>query len=224
MGPRLSACRRARAAGRPRALRRPTRDQKPRCSRRAAGSTTPSPLRARCQRDAAGRQRAGWAELVSEADKITDKKFKVIFLIRYSLTPLLSTSKFTTTAPEFPIWIFTILQLYQSCPKEDTPLFIATTPPASAAPSTSCSLLETSAHSYTPRRAYYCFCAAVPPPQCLVKLQLRDRLSAQACRLDQAHTTPTDSGECTPLRVPGPAKRCAQGICRRSRVLPFAWL
>jgi len=73
-------------------------------------------------------------ELVSEADKITDKKFKAIFLIRYSTTPLLSKSKFITTAPEFPIWIFAILQLYQTCPTEDTTVFIATSPPAPYSP------------------------------------------------------------------------------------------
>ena len=32
------------------------------------------------------------------------------------------------------------------------------------------------------------------------------------------------AGERTPMRVPGPAKRWAQRMCRRARVLPFAWL
>ena len=78
-------------------------------------------------------------------------------------------------------------------------------------------------HQSTLRRMCHFYNAGLPP-QCLVELQIRDRLSAQSRKLDQAHITPTDSGECTPLRVPGPAKRCAHRICRRARVLPFAWL
>ncbi len=78
-------------------------------------------------------------------------------------------------------------------------------------------------HQSTLRRMCHLYSAGLPP-QCLVELHFWDRHSAQARRLDQAHITPTDSRECTPLRVPGPAKRCAQGICRRACVLPFAWL
>ena len=78
-------------------------------------------------------------------------------------------------------------------------------------------------HQSTLRRMCHFYNAGLPP-QCLVKLQLRDRLRAQVRRLDQAHITPTDSVECTPLRVARPAKRWAQRMCRRARVLPFAWL
>ena len=78
-------------------------------------------------------------------------------------------------------------------------------------------------HQSTLRRMCHLYSAGLPTGS-LVKLQLRDRLRAQVRRLDQAHTTPIGSGECTPLRVPKPAKRCAQGICLRARVLPFAWL
>ena len=44
----------------------------------------------------------------------------------------------------------TRLQLCQAFPSNNTPTFVATTPTAPAAPSTNCSLRETSAHSCMP--------------------------------------------------------------------------
>ena len=78
-------------------------------------------------------------------------------------------------------------------------------------------------HQSTLRRMCHFYSAGLPT-QSLVELQFRDWLCAQAGRLDQARITPADSEGCTPLRVPGTVKRRAQGICRRARVLPFAWL
>ena len=48
-----------------------------------------------------------------------------------------------------------------------------------AATSTHCRLTETSAQSYLPRRACYYYCGELSPTQCLVELQVRDRLSTQ---------------------------------------------
>ena len=52
-----------------------------------------------------------------------------------------------------------------------------------AAPSSRYTPPETRMHPYRPRRAYYYFCGAVSPTQCLVELQFRDLLSDQVRRV-----------------------------------------
>ena len=82
-------------------------------------------------------------------------------------------------------------------------------------PSTSCCLRENTAHSCTPRSAYYHFFGAVSPPQCLVELQFQDRhcidtrivqqpimpgFRSQVCRLSKAiRHDPTPFSHCSTI-------------------------